>query len=67
MDNPCGSEQGSKMAALRRMDLDWYRKRTKAKKSVRISIRTRVVQMVNRTLKDTSKFFKLKRDASMME
>ena len=49
------------------MNLDWYRKRTKAKKSIRISIRTRVVKMVNRMLKDNSKFFKLKRDASMME
>ena len=38
------------MAALRRMDLDQYRKRTKAKKSVRIFIRTRVVKMVNRHL-----------------
>lgn len=55
------------MATLKRMDLDRYRKRTTAKKSVRISIRTRVVKMVNRMLKDTSKFFKLKRDASMME
>lgn len=55
------------MATLKRKDLDWYRKRTKAKKSIRISIRTRVVKMVNRMLKDNSKFFELKRDASMME
>lgn len=55
------------MATLKRMDLDRYSKRTTAKKPVRISIRTRVVKMVNRMLKDTSKFFKLKGDASMME